>query len=640
MCRTGGRRCPGQEDGTRRDAYNAKRRIVRNQQRAQRAKSAGDETKAAYYAQLETQARADLEATQERTADTFADSVVRTPDGHLLTAHHGSATPFDHFDPAHTGTGNDTWGSGFYFTGDEETARGCGEHVKSVVLNITHPIHVDGKATAGIDQNKRFSADESAAILRRHPRIHAQPDDEDNPNPLGDYDPQYWNRDSWSDAELDAMATQVAHEHFDDAPWSSLEATFDGAETDTFRRAVHDATGHDGVIVDFGDDGTSYVAWFPEQVRDAHDVPATESSPAGQQPDTNAAGQERCENCGQYGGTGHACPQRAARDELRTLSAEWRSSWSDDEAEAFDDYSGIEHYDINAKLRGDNTNPLTNHERDVVTHLTSVLERAPRATKPHLLDRGMQFKDADAATSFADAHPVGSTITLHAPTSTTTDRSVAETFAGTRSEFAKSGVIITHETTQAAYTRDSAESEVLLAPGTSFTVTARSTETIEGRTIEHLHVRETPPTSAPNSTSHPLANGPEEPVDFTYMRNPQSLASNQAANHYFGQDIEPAGRYMSENSGFTPDGWESGTVTFDRPLRIDHGPDDYAAPASWKQRLSAHYDGKSGKALSAAIRADGYDAIITSDKYGTGEVVDLTGAKPASKRNAKTSKGV
>ncbi len=91
----------------------------------------------------------------------------------------------------------------------------------------------------------------------------------------------------------------------------------------------------------------------------------------------------------------------------------------------------------------------------------------------------------------------------------------------------------------------------------------------------------------------------------------------------YGQDIEPAGRYLTEMTpgARPPAGWVLGEVTFANPLRIEWG-EGYDSPTSWKRVLHQRY-AKTGAALSAAIRADGYDAIITFDKYGTSEIVDL-----------------
>ena len=148
----------------------------------------------------------------------------------------------------------------------------------------------------------------------------------------------------------------------------------------------------------------------------------------------------------------------------------------------------------------------------------------------------------------------------------------------------------------------------------------------------------------PSGGSVPRASDPDDPVDHParaiasadpaplrsrYMRNPESLSGNAARGHDFGQDVEPAGRYINLAEGdyeiqqATQRGWQTGEVEFQRPLHMDFGG-GYSEEDNWKRRLSAHYGGLKGEALADAVRADGYDAIITSDNYGTSEVVDLT----------------
>lgn len=143
-------------------------------------------------------------------------------------------------------------------------------------------------------------------------------------------------------------------------------------------------------------------------------------------------------------------------------------------------------------------------------------------------------------------------------------------------------------------------------------------------------VNEPAPSSTPEPTpditaAHP--GQPGAPIEFSFLRNPVS-SQQYATNQDFAQNVEPAGRYMSEHAPGSPvpDGWETGTVSFARPLHIAWGPESasYTDPANWKQRLTTHYKGKTGLALSKALRADGYDAIITTSKYGTEEVIDLT----------------
>lgn len=212
-------------------------------------------------------------ATETRSTDTgvnldgsCADSTVRDTDGNLLVVHHGSASAFDDFDPEFTGGGNDAWGSGFYFTTDTDAASKYGGHVQSATLNITNPIRVNGTDTAHLDQSYTFDDATAAQVLRAHPDIYRQPGDEDAMNPLADYCPEFHDRDQWSRAELDTMIDSVARENFDGAAWSALEGMFPDGTSAAFRRAVTEATGHDGVEVTFDDAPPFHIAWFPEQI--------------------------------------------------------------------------------------------------------------------------------------------------------------------------------------------------------------------------------------------------------------------------------------------------------------------------------------------------------------------------------------
>jgi hypothetical protein len=121
-----------------------------------------------------------------------------------------------------------------------------------------------------------------------------------------------------------------------------------------------------------------------------------------------------------------------------------------------------------------------------------------------------------------------------------------------------------------------------------------------------------------------------EPVTFNYARNNTPAVK---AGKTFGQDIEPAGRFLSPVSQGAVGGVESleyGTVTFQQPLVLEwvgYGED------GWKARLSKAFGGKKGASLSKAIAAEGYDGIITVSQtkgglYAT-ETVDLSmWAKP------------
>lgn len=118
-----------------------------------------------------------------------------------------------------------------------------------------------------------------------------------------------------------------------------------------------------------------------------------------------------------------------------------------------------------------------------------------------------------------------------------------------------------------------------------------------------------------------------KPVDVFYFRNKESAPS--IAGQY-DQDIEPSGRYMnleseSMSNAPAPEGWERGRLSFKSPLVLEWNAKGGGYDADgWKSKLSEAYGGKTGDDLSKAIAKDGYDAIITVDKYGTNETVDLT----------------
>jgi DNA polymerase III sliding clamp (beta) subunit (PCNA family) len=118
-----------------------------------------------------------------------------------------------------------------------------------------------------------------------------------------------------------------------------------------------------------------------------------------------------------------------------------------------------------------------------------------------------------------------------------------------------------------------------------------------------------------------------KPFEFQYVRN-RNRAPDMGSR--FGQDIEPAGKYMTVGAPESVAGrndMETGTARFENPLVVPFGA-GYGEPSNWKSVLRDRY-GKTGKALSQAIRDDGYDGIVTVDKLSrtgeqyTSEIVDL-----------------
>lgn len=204
-------------------------------------------------------------ASRPNTGDIDPRSVARSKDGSPIELYHGSSQRIEKFSDEFTGRGNDTWGSGFYMTTAKWAADSYGGETTRVHLDIRNPMRLDNK-DGHINDAVEFSADESYEILKHHHDIMVQPTDEERFNPIGDFVPEFYSREHWSNNEMDKMIRRVADENLSDVPWSYVESIFRGEETAGFRRGVKSATGHDGVVVSMPDGEEHWVAWFPEQV--------------------------------------------------------------------------------------------------------------------------------------------------------------------------------------------------------------------------------------------------------------------------------------------------------------------------------------------------------------------------------------
>lgn len=113
-------------------------------------------------------------------------------------------------------------------------------------------------------------------------------------------------------------------------------------------------------------------------------------------------------------------------------------------------------------------------------------------------------------------------------------------------------------------------------------------------------------------------------VTFDFAHNTESatkLFGKPKKDAPYGRGFEPSGRYVTlvaDKEKVTGKTMTSGTLTFRNPLVLDNNN------LQWKEDLSQKYDGKTGKKLSLAVIADGYDGIITIDKDHTSEIVDFT----------------
>lgn len=209
----------------------------------------------------------------------FANSKVLDPDGKLLAVYHGSVSNFDSFDVERLGKGNDTWGNGFYFTDSESTAAAYseGNSPRAFYVNLTNPILMDGKEEMSM-QNYYFTTKQAANILKSHPDIQRQPNDEDYMNPLGDYDETFWQRSEHTPKQFEEIANRVAKENFQNAGWIEMEIFFGKEHASSFLQAVQRETGHDGVIVDFGDEGKFAVSWNANQMKLSSNASPTSSN--------------------------------------------------------------------------------------------------------------------------------------------------------------------------------------------------------------------------------------------------------------------------------------------------------------------------------------------------------------------------
>ena len=116
-----------------------------------------------------------------------------------------------------------------------------------------------------------------------------------------------------------------------------------------------------------------------------------------------------------------------------------------------------------------------------------------------------------------------------------------------------------------------------------------------------------------------------KPVTFKYLRGKEKAPN---FGPLYQQDIEPAGRYVIHNEDpgdRAEERWEIGTITFQHPLVIPFNLKNSVSydENSWKSVLSQHYK-KTEKGLRQAIKAAGYDGIVTTMNGHTREIVDIS----------------
>lgn len=105
---------------------------------------------------------------------------------------------------------------------------------------------------------------------------------------------------------------------------------------------------------------------------------------------------------------------------------------------------------------------------------------------------------------------------------------------------------------------------------------------------------------------------------FPFMHNTEG-AFNYVPRGSAATQLDPKGRFVIHDEGGmgrAPDErWVKGETQFSNPL--------YIQESGWKEKVSEAYGGATGKKLTALLKADGYDGIVTFDRYGPSEIVDL-----------------
>lgn len=178
------------------------------------------------------------------------------------------------FDHEFTGKGNDQYGSGFYFTDCEQTAKGYavrrlnddteklgGEDAPGVLevkLKLSNPLFTTGSnINDGVldltSKQVRKILDYSDALKRE---LDAEPG-----NPAGDHFDLFWETGNVTEAMLKELASLYAGEAID-----HIEGDLFDGDSHAFRKALHEVTGFDGVVIEFPSGEQHAVAWFTEQI--------------------------------------------------------------------------------------------------------------------------------------------------------------------------------------------------------------------------------------------------------------------------------------------------------------------------------------------------------------------------------------
>lgn len=190
-----------------------------------------------------------------------------------MQAYHGTDVKFEEFDSNTFGksSGLEQYGSGFYFIASEEGAGQYGNYIYDVDLALDNPFIIEDEPNT---KNIRLTPDEIKEIVKLHPHIYEPADNEDTPNPLGDWSSRFWEicyegSDSLK-KDIDLIIDEVVEELAKVPTLFNVDMFYNNssAQKTDFLQAVKEVTGHDGIVVLNKKDSNYdiYIAWNSDQI--------------------------------------------------------------------------------------------------------------------------------------------------------------------------------------------------------------------------------------------------------------------------------------------------------------------------------------------------------------------------------------
>jgi len=222
----------------------------------------------------DTNSNKTAQTTSKEFKSWFGDSKIVDKNGEPMVVYHGSPNPdFNELSYEHIGKGLDQWGLGFYMGETAEIAnRHTSKHnvsgqekkhggVLPLYAKIKNPLVLDGLKDKNFGSALELTYDQALHIIKQSPNIHRK-----NYNPLED-----WGYDVSGGVE-DWMLKEVADSYTNPMHiWNDFfkRQNIEGKHAEIYLNALSETTGYDGVQVDFGTDKSSYIAWFPNQIKSA-----------------------------------------------------------------------------------------------------------------------------------------------------------------------------------------------------------------------------------------------------------------------------------------------------------------------------------------------------------------------------------